>query len=449
MIPPDIVQRTAEHVQQIFQAADNKRLYFHSFEHTQEVAQHAMEIGQSEHVSEEELNILQIAAWFHDVGHLNGEIQDHETRSVTAAKRFLTENGVSDEAFIQRVSDAIMATRMPHVPNDKLGEIMCDADVYHFGTEDFRKKNKLIKKELKARAYPAMVTDWPQRTLKLLQSQHFFSPSVRNRLEEGKAENVRWLRKKIAEKYGAEAAQHVDVPAVSPEAVPAILPEPAKPVDDKGNKKTKDKEQAALTKEAAQAEKAEKGLVARGMQTMLRLGSSNHLDLSRMADGKANILISVNSIIISVILSIIVGRLDADPHLLIPTILFLTSSVITVVLAILATRPKLTEGTFTRENIHKKETNLLFFGNFYKSSLEEYTWAMNEVMQDKDYLYDTLVKDIYYLGIVLGRKYKLLRIAYNVFMIGLIVAVISFSVAIILNIPSGRTTVINANGAPL
>jgi MFS-type transporter involved in bile tolerance (Atg22 family) len=205
----------------------------------------------------------------------------------------------------------------------------------------------------------------------------------------------------------------------------------------------------ALLKEEKKAQKVNQGLVSRGMQTALRLGSQNHLELSQMADGKANILISVNAIIISVILSVLLNRLDANPHLMIPTILFLTSSVITVVIAILATRPKLTEGTFTKEDIRQRRTNLLFFGSFYKSSLEDYTWAMDEMLKDKDYLYGTVVKDIYFLGIVLGRKYRLLRTAYNVFMVGLIVAVLAFTVFTILNTPSGHTTVINASGSPL
>ncbi len=451
MTPPNIVQKASACVRQEFAAADTKLLYFHSYGHTEEVVRHAIEIGQREGVTEEELQILQVAAWFHDVGHFSGNMQDHEQRSVETAKRFFADEGIEDDAFVQRVSDCIMATRMPQAPTDKLGEIMCDADVYHFGTPDFRKTNKRVRKELKARGYPAMATDWPRRSLRMLESQHFFTPYSRQKLEAGKAENVRWLKKKISEKAAGEEEQ--PVPAVADKQKveePDKKSDKKEEPDKKSDKKEAPKSPEVLAqKEAAKAQKAEQSLVARGMQTLLRLGSSNHLDLSRMADGKANILISVNSIIISVILSIFLDRLDADPYLLIPTILFLTSSVVTVVLAILATRPKLTEGTFTRDNIQRKETNLLFFGNFYRSSLDDYSWAMEQMMHDKDYLYDTLVKDIYFLGIVLGRKYKLLRWAYNVFMIGLIVAVISFSVAIVLNMPSGHATVENATGAPL
>jgi len=68
----------------------------------------------------------------------------------------------------------------------------------------------------------------------------------------------------------------------------------------------------------------------------------------------------------------------------------------------------------------------LFFGNFYKVPLEEYDWAMNEMMNDREYLYSTLIKDLYYLGVVLDRKYKLLRITYNIFMVGIVVTVGAF-----------------------
>ncbi len=429
MIPTDLVQQASSYVRRLFDEADTGNLYFHSLEHTQNVVAHAIEIGRLERVTGEELEILQVAAWFHDVGHLNGPAQGHELRSVEALGQFMQHQGVSDGVLIQRITDAIMATRMPHVPNDKLGEIMCDADVYHFGTDDFKETNKRVRKEMKKRDLPAVVNNWPQRTLKLLETQRFFSPSVRQRLESGKAENIKWLKKKIA-KTGGEVIEEQEPEATAALAEGSVSPE-------------------ELLKNVRQLQKQNQNLLSRGIQTMLRLGSENHLDLSSMADGKANILISVNSIIISVILSVLINRLDSNPHLLIPTILFLTSSVVTVVVAILATRPKLTEGTFTRQDIERRETNLLFFGNFYKSNLDDYMWAMNQMMHDKDYLYGTIVKDIYFLGKVLGRKYKLIRIAYNVFMFGLIIAVVAFTLAILLNTPAGNTTVINATSKPL
>jgi hypothetical protein len=166
-----------------------------------------------------------------------------------------------------------------------------------------------------------------------------------------------------------------------------------------------------------------------------------------MADGKANILISVNAIIISVILTVLLRRLEIDTYLTIPTIIFLSFSVVTIVIAILATRPKISEGVFSREDIMNKKTNLLFFGNFHKASLEEYEWGMSQMMRDQDYLYGALIKDIHQLGVVLGRKYKLLRLAYGVFMIGIIVSVIAFTVAVMMHDAAGGTA--NSNSMPI
>ncbi len=194
--------------------------------------------------------------------------------------------------------------------------------------------------------------------------------------------------------------------------------------------------------------KATNNLTTKGIQTMLRLTSENHMKLSDMADGKANILISVNAIIISVILSVLLRRLQTDTYLTIPTIIFLTSSVCTIVVAILATRPKISLGIFSDEDIDNKKTNLLFFGNFYKSSMEDYEKAMSKMMVDTEYLYGSLIKDIYQLGVVLARKYRLIRWAYNIFMFGIIISVIAFAIAAIFS--DGADGVItNAQGMPL
>ena len=174
----------------------------------------------------------------------------------------------------------------------------------------------------------------------------------------------------------------------------------------------------------------EKEGAAKGMQTMLRLTSGNHVKLSEMADQKAHILITVNAIIISVILGVLLRKLETDPYLIIPTLIFLTVAVSTIIISILATRPKITQGTFLDEDILNKKTNLLFFGNFHKVDLPVYEKAMRSMMRDSDYLYSSIIKDIYFLGVAIGKKYRLLRIAYNIFMFGLIISVLAFAIAV-------------------
>jgi len=196
-------------------------------------------------------------------------------------------------------------------------------------------------------------------------------------------------------------------------------------------------------------DKQTSSLISKGIQTMLRLASSNNLRLSEMADRKANILISVNAIIISVSISVLFRKFETDPFLVVPTIVFLTSSVITIVLSILATRPNITGGQFSKEDITTKKVNLLFFGNFYKASLEDFKWGMGIMMRDPEYLYGSLIKDVYYLGVVLGKKYKLLRIAYNIFMAGIVISVIAFTIAVFTKSPESTTVITSPNTSPL
>ena len=164
---------------------------------------------------------------------------------------------------------------------------------------------------------------------------------------------------------------------------------------------------------------------------MLRLTSTNHIRLSEMADAKANILMSVNAIIVSVILTVMLPRLQEQDYLVIPSIIFLVTAISTIIVAVIAVRPGVNKGTFTSEDVQNKKINLLFFGNFHKMVFPDYELAMRKMMRDPDYLYRSLLKDIYFLGVVLAKKFRLIRFAYNIFMIGLIVSIISFSVAVL------------------
>ena len=118
-------------------------------------------------------------------------------------------------------------------------------------------------------------------------------------------------------------------------------------------------------------------------------------------------------------------------YLMIPTIIMLLSSVISIIFAILATKPNVTFESFNAEDVKSKKVNLLFFGNFYQMSIDAYEEAMQDLIKDRDYLYNSLTRDLYFLGKVLERKYRLLSITYTIFMIGTILSVLAFAYAII------------------
>jgi hypothetical protein len=167
----------------------------------------------------------------------------------------------------------------------------------------------------------------------------------------------------------------------------------------------------------------------KSIEVMLKVISLNSQRLSDQADGKARILITVNSIIISVLLGTVVRKQNVDSHLTLPTLLLLTVSLVTIVFSILATRPHIADGTFNKQDAAAGHVNLLFFGNFYRMPFEDYATGMQQMMQEKNAIYASLLRDVYNQGVVLGRKYHKLTLAYNVFMFGLVVAVVAFFVA--------------------
>jgi hypothetical protein len=296
---------------------------------------------------------------------------------------------------------------MPQSPLSQVEKIVCDADLYHLGTADFKKMNQQLRQEQEAYfGKPISKREWRQRNLEFLESHQYFTDYCQQKLEPQKQEWIRQLRKK----QGNKELEHTEVMELSPYSFERDI-KPA--VDMKADK--------AAAKETE-----------RSIQTVFRITTHNHMELSSMADNKANIMISVNSIIISIMFSVLLGRLEYYPHLAIPTLLLALVCVLTIIFAVLATRPNVTGGRFTEDDIRQKKTNLLFFGNFYKMELDEYNWAMHEMLKDKDFIYGNMIKDVYFLGVVLARKYRYLRISYSIFMYGLIAAVLAFSAAVLM-----------------
>ncbi len=361
---------------------------YHNLDHIQYVVNKAKEIAAHYELTDEDNLAIYAAAWFHDIGYLYSGAAGHELESAKRMRAFLEEKQV-DETIIVKAEGCIMATRVPRNPQNLIEQILADADTYNLGTKRFKGTNDQVYREL-LNANPGLTRECFDEEAEVFFSQHkYFTTYAKDMLDKKKAKNMKKLKKKNEE---------------SDAVVPA---------DDKG-----------LVIDEKQG-------TTKGMQTMLRLTSSNHIQLSEMADSKANILISVNAIIISVILSVLFRKLADDPYLTIPTMIFLLSAVTTIVLAIMATRPKVNAGTFNEEDVINKKTNLLFFGNFHRMRYDEYSSAMKVMMTDANYLYSSMLQDIYNLGTVLGKKYKLLRIAYTIFMVGIIVSVVAFAVAVV------------------
>lgn len=410
-----LIKQVEDKIVELYDSVSSEKLLYHDIGHTRKVVDRVNEIAAHYELSEKDITILNIAAWFHDTGHLYTNPIEHEEKSVALMREWLKDKGDYAE-LAEEIEQVILVTKISTPPAGLIQEIIKDADTYHFGLPEFKKQDKLLKKEMTLRNLDTMVRDWKQNTLTLLETHQYYTSYCKDLLDAGKQKNIERIKRKVD--------------PLEQDSIHNIVPE----------EKLADKKKNPVHKQS--------GFITKGIQTMLRLTSENHMRLSEMADNKANILISVNAIIISVILSVLIRKIEVDKHLAIPTFIFLATALTTIVISILATRPKITEGRFTREDILNRKTNLLFFGNFFNSELEEYKWGMSTMMRDPNYLYGTLVDDIYYLGKVLGRKYKLVRVAYSIFMIGIIVSALAFILAISFNRAAPSTTIIEGSGSP-
>lgn len=177
--------------------------------------------------------------------------------------------------------------------------------------------------------------------------------------------------------------------------------------------------------------KSAEGKDIRGIQTMFRTTSRNHYTLNQMVDRKANIMITVNSIILSVAIGGAFTRNElTDITVMVPILILTIASVFSIVTAISAIRPDKTHGKFTVEDIRNKEGNLLFYGNFHNMPYRDYEWGMLEKLNDSNFLYTSMIKDLYFLGKTLHRKYRYIRTSLNVFLIGIVSA---FIVSLLMN----------------
>lgn len=169
------------------------------------------------------------------------------------------------------------------------------------------------------------------------------------------------------------------------------------------------------------------GSPERGIETWFRLASKNLYTRRQIVDTKSNILITVNAIIISVVLGSLYPRLSEDSHMIFAVVPLVMTNLASIAYAIFATRPKLlAKGQFVEEDINSKKAGLMTFDDFFKVDEDTYQAAINRVMEDRGFLYQTITKDVYRLGIDLNDRYRFIRIAYNIFLIGIIVSAFMF-----------------------
>lgn len=360
------------------------RYVFHDFNHAKATAAIAAELTAEANLPEATRNALIVAAWFHDVGYTEGE-ERHEQRSAEQAKQFLKPfpETVIDHALVEQL---ILSTMPGQKPESKLEQWLHDAHYSFLGRKRFERRGQLLRLEEEAISGKNYTThEWERRLLELQLDTKFLTPEAHEEFASRKNKNIAEQRDKIRK------ARKTTV-----------------------RKKTgKD--------------------FGRGVDTVYRVTLRNHINLSSIADGKANMIISINTLVLSILItagsagfSISPSNFEENLEYILPVLLLMVTSLMAITFAVFSAIPKVSGQDFTDEDVKKHNVSLLYFGNFLSLPKEQFVGYLRDLKEDQEVLYDDLSRDLYNLGLVLKKKYRLLTYAYRTFVGGLVLSFLVF-----------------------
>lgn len=386
-----IVAAAQAEVALLFRERETSKLFYHSKGHTSEVVEAADQIASLSGFSESDHEALLLAAWWHDTGMLmcGDNPVGHEKTSTEHATTFLQAKDYPPER-VELVQNLIMATDMQHTPQGVLQQAMRDADMNGLGKPEYLDRLKSLRKEWDAqgRLHTKDRVQWLEENIAFFNAHSYLTPAAERLFGEQKKLNLEILEKRLKKRI--------------------------KKKKKKANKSKKSNSQ----KSVIQSEKS--------AQMMLKTTLRNNIDLTSIADGKANIMLSINAIILTVAIPLMSTYIPSYNYLIIPTAVLLLTSLVSITYATLATRPVKTKGSTDLSEIGTGKTNLFFFGNYHTMNIDDYKKGLKVVFANQEILDSSVMNDLYWLGVALGQKFNRLRICYAVFLIGMVLTVLTF-----------------------
>ncbi|MES1217993.1 MAG: Pycsar system effector family protein [Bacteroidota bacterium] len=396
IVNPGFLRETALYVEEYMKANLPETIAFHTYSRTAKVARICDTLSIQSDLKESEKMLLHLAALFIDIGYCI-DPKNSASASAGLARNYLSQKGLDDGA-IKVITESLEAIGYPQQPVSLVAQYLCDADMYYLGSNNYSLNTELLRKELNlVDKVNFQDKEWIRKQLQILEDHTYFTSEARKLFKKRKKNNILLLQNQL------------------------------------NRVQTLNDAEIAVTQENLQPEADRDFKPERGVETLFRVTARKQLDLTSMADSKANLIIGVNTIIISIMISVLGARLSESSHLLIPAILMILTNATTIVIAILATRPKIIRMNDHIPGKEGPEFNVLFFGHFSSMTLENYKETIRKTISKKEDIYDTISRDIYYQGIILSKKYRYIATAYSIFVVGLIVSIVAFILAFVLH----------------
>jgi len=388
----DIATLAQQFALNLFNQKNDPRLVFHTYRQTMEIAKTVTSLAQANGFTETEWETAELAAWFANVGYLF-DYQEPGPKSVELAEKFFAAHHFSPEKKSGIIS-ALKSLFSEAAPKTTEGQLLADAvKAVQFGHQFFENSPLLqLEQELLLNRHFTK-EEWAQFQMQQLLNARFFTSEAKVVYEPMVANHLITLKGQLDKQKAKEVGD-------------------------------------------GQPDKKFHGLRKRlspGAQTFFRTNYRTHINLSAIADNKANIMISVNAILISVVISVVSYRnmTETNPAVLVPVLIFLVTGLASLIFAVLAARPKVTSLINDATPLEEAKRSLTFFGNFVTLKLERYEELMDEMFNDSELLYGNMTRDLYHLGKVLDKKYRYLTVSYNIFMVGFAATVLTFMIALL------------------
>ena len=192
----NLKESVSKYVTELFKEKLPDWALYHDLWHTKETVKGCEEIGRASFLSEEDLEILYIAAWFHDTGYIF-HANEHEEKSSEIAFEFLIANNYQ-KTNTDKVIACIMATKISNQPQTLIESVICDADLVSLGKDDYFQKNNLLKREMEMRENKKISElEWLKRSLNFLLSYKYYTEYARHHYDNQLKINIRNLEEML------------------------------------------------------------------------------------------------------------------------------------------------------------------------------------------------------------------------------------------------------------
>ncbi|MFN8255500.1 MAG: DUF5706 domain-containing protein [Bacteroidales bacterium] len=397
----DLVKEAELFVKNLFVENKNELLLFHNLGYIKSTVGYAEQLCEMEKVSDSEKEIILVAGWLFSTGYLF-DYKDFKKQGLKTAETFLSKFHIDSKKTENILS--VIEVVLFNKPCENIYErILYDASEFYLAADDFLLWVKYHRKERNYFLTPKLTKRSFWQTVQVFLNEHkFVTVSGNNLFKEGKEKNESKIKLVLTQELTKELPvnNHMLIEEMRQELNQINL-------------------------------RIEKRLSSyRGFDTLYRLTSRNQVNLSSIADNKSHILISLNTLIVSAVITFALIKFHDVKYLIFPAIVTLSFCLVSVTFAILATRPQIRPGTFNMDDFYNKKVSLIFYGNFFKMKYEDYERAVMDMLKDQDLLLSNLNRDQYTLGKILGRKFKLVNISYTIFLSGFVISVITFLVTL-------------------